>query len=198
MKLKLQNTLLMTLIAFSLSIAANPLFAEVYKTVDENGNVTYTDRSPGDGSKPMELPELSIIETPTYQKTARELALENEGAEGEETEIPLKTLRRKYRDFAIISPTNEESVWNPQQAVPVAWSVANPLAAGMTVTLFVDGKKQAETAQPIIPVTGLVRGAHTLTAELKDANNRKIATAQPVTFFIKQPSIITNRARPGG
>jgi len=196
-KLKIQNTFLMTLIAFSLSMMGNPSFAEVYKTIDENGNVTYTDRAPSDGAKPMELPELSIIETPTYQKTARQAALDGD-AKGEEPEITLKALRQKYRDFAIISPINEESIWKPEQAISVAWSVSNPLMAGMTVTLFVDGKKQAATTQPIIPLASLDRGEHTLTAELKDAKNRRVATAQPVTFFVRQPNIYTNRARPGG
>lgn len=198
MKCKTQNMILMTLVTFLLLSAAHPLMAEVYKTVDENGNVTYTDRSPGDGSRPMELPELSIIERPTYQKTARQAGLENKDAEGEETAVSLRALRRKYRDFAIISPTNEESIWNAQQAVPVAWRVSSPLAAGMTVTLIVDGKRQAATTQSVIPVDGLVRGEHTLTAELKDAKNRTVASAQPVTIFIKQPSVYNNRARSDG
>ena len=37
--------------------------ADIWKVVDEDGNVTYTDQQPKDGSKPMDLPELSIIET---------------------------------------------------------------------------------------------------------------------------------------
>lgn len=196
MKLTTQNVFFMTLMVFSLMAAVNPLMAQVYKTVDENGHVTYTDRPPADGSKPMDLPTLSVVEVPVYEKTARESA---KNATGEQnTEISLKNLRRKYRDFAIISPQNEESVWNPQQAVPVAWSVSNPLQDGMTVTLFIDGKKQSPTTQSIIPLAGLVRGAHTITAELVDARNRKIATAKPVTFFIKQPSVYNNRVGPGG
>ena len=198
MKQKAPNTFLMILMAFSLLMTGSSLMAEVYKTVDEDGNVSYTDRAPGDGTKPMDLPPLSIVEAPEYQKTARETAASAAASGEAEAEIPLKTLRRTYRDFAIISPINEESVWHPEQAVPIAWSVANPLEAGMTVTLYVDGNKQAATTQPIIPVAGLERGAHTITAELKDANNRKIATAQAVTFFIKQPNIYTNRARPRG
>lgn len=199
MKLKTQNVFLMTLVAFSLLTMANPLMAEVYKTVDEDGNVTYTDQPPGDGSRPMDLPPLSIIETPVYQKTAREAAQSADGAAGEENkEIPLKTLRRTYRDFAIISPATEESVWRPDGPVSVAWNTASPLVAGMTVTLSVDGKKQTATTATIIPIVGLERGEHTLTAELKDSRNRRIATANSVTFFIRQPNIYTNRPRPRG
>ena len=193
MKLNTHKTYLMLLIAFSLTLATSPLTAQVYKVVDEDGNVTYTDRPPTDGSKPMDLPPLSIVEVPVYEKTARESAPVNES-----TETPLKVLRQEYRDFAIISPLSEESVWHPEGPVAVAWSVSAQLREGMKVTVFVDGKAQTTTTQPIIPVAGLERGEHTITAELKDAKNRRIASAEAVTFFIKQPDIHTNRARPRG
>lgn len=198
MKPMIQFRILMTLAMFSLLLAGNPAMAQVYKVVDENGNVTYTDRPPADGAKPVDLPPLSIIEAPEYEPTARQQALESGSSDDEDEEVPLRTLRRTFRDFAIISPANEESVWNPEQAIPVAWSVSSPLQPGMTVTLSIDGKQQAKTTQSIIPVAGLERGAHTITAELTDARNRRVASAQPVTFFVRQPNIYTNRVRPRG
>ena len=197
MKLITHQTILMTLMAFSLAIASTPLAAQVYKVVDEDGNVTYTDRPPRDGSGPMDLPPLSVIETPVYEKTSRQVA--SEAAADENKEIPLKTLRRDYRDFAITSPQSEESVWHPEGPVPVGWTTGKALQGGMKVTIFIDGSQQATTTRPIIPVSGLERGEHTVTAELRDAKNRKIATADPVTFFIMRPGL-NNRSRvnPGG
>lgn len=196
MNLITRKTFLMMLITFTLAMVTSPLTAQVYKVVDENGNVTYTDRPPADGSKPMDLPPLSIIETPDYQTNSGPAAA---GAEGEEdTEIPFRTLRREYSDFAIISPLSEESIWRPEQAVSVAWSVGSQLRSGMKVTIIVDGKVLTTSTQPIIPAGVLERGTHTVTAQLKDANNRTIATAAPVTFYIKQPTVYTNRNRPGG
>ena len=193
MKLMTHKTFILVLVAFSLAIMASPLIAQVYKTVDKDGNVTYTDQPPPDGSKPIKLAPISVIEAPIYEK-ASEAA--KEGAEGEE--IPLRDLRRIYRDFAIVSPRSEESVWHPDGPVAVAWSVGNPLQEGMQVTVYLDGKRQATTTDQIIPVSGLERGEHTVTAELKDAKNRKIATAAPITFFIQRPNIYTNRPRPRG
>jgi hypothetical protein len=191
MNLMTHKTFLLILVAFSLAIMASPLIAEVYKTVDEDGNVTYTDKPPPDGSKPIKLAPISVIEAPTYEK-----APDPAKAEGEE--IPLRDLRKIYRDFAIVSPQSEESVWRPDGPVSVAWSVGNPLQQGMQVSIYLDGAKQATTTEQIIPIAGLDRGEHTLTAELRDAKNRRIATAVPVTFFIQQPNIYTNRPRPRG
>ena len=191
MKLMTHKKILLILIAFLLAVMAGPLAAQVYKIVDKDGNVTYTDQPPSDGSKPIKLAPISVIEAPIYEKAPEKA---KEGAEGEE--IPLRDLRRLYRDFAIISPQSEESVWHPDGPIAVAWSAGNPLQKGMQVTVYLNGKKQATTTEQIIPVAGLDRGEHTVTAELKDAKNRRIATAEPVTFFIQRPNIYTNRPGP--
>lgn len=194
MKLIINKTFLLIAIAFLFAITAGPVSAQVYKTVDEDGNVTYTDQPPNDGSKPVDLPPLSIIETPTYERPAKAT---EEGAEGEDgKEMSLRYLRKNYQDFAIVAPQQEESVWHPGNVITVAWNVSYALQPGMRVTVSVDGVKQTPSSEQIIAVTGLERGEHTVTAELTDAKNRRIATAEPVTFFIRQPGLY-NRRGPG-
>ncbi len=188
MKLISHKTFLLILIAVFLAVTTGPLMAQVYKVVDEDGNVTYTDKAPKDGSKPIKLAPISVIEAPVYEK-APEAAKDGE-------ELSLRDLRKLYRDFSIISPQPEESVWRPDGPVMLAWSTREQLKNGMQVTIYLDGKIQATTTQGAIPVGGIDRGEHTVTAELRDAANRKVATASPVTFFIRQPNIHTNRPRP--
>ena len=195
MKLIINKTFLLIAIAFLLTVIAGPVTAQVYKTVDEDGNVTYTDQPPKEGSKPIDLPPLSIIEAPTYERPAKAA---DGGAEDEDgKEMSLRDLRRNYRDFAIVSPQQEESIWSPENKITtVAWSTPYQLQPGMTVTVSVDGMKQTPTSEQIIPVIGLERGEHTVTAELKDAKNRLVATAETVTFFIRQPGLYNSRPRP--
>lgn len=174
-----------------LMIAATPLLAQVYKVVDEDGNVTYTDQPPADGSGPIELRPISVIEAPTYEtapKTGGEAGGDEDGKE-----MSLSYLRKNYRDFAIVSPQQEESVWRPDGPIPVAWNTKYALQEGMQVNLFLDGKKHSSTTQQMVPVANLDRGEHVLTAELRDAKNRVIAQAGPVTFFVRQPGLY-NRA----
>lgn len=196
MKLMTHKTFLLTLAVLLLTVMASPLAAQVYKIVDKDGNVTFTDKPPEDGAKPMDLPPLSIIETPDYEKTAREEA-EAEEAAGGEKEVPLRTLRNNFRDFAIIAPLQEESVWRPDGPISIAWSSSNQLMEGMSVQIFLDGRQQANTTASMIPVSGLDRGEHTVTAKIVDARNRTIATAEPITFFVRQPGL-ANKARVRG
>jgi hypothetical protein len=189
-----RKTLAITVLGFLFAIAASPLTAQVYKVVDKDGNVTYTDQAPVDGSKPIKLAPISVIETPVYEVAPK--ATEDENADKEPT---LGELRKMYRDFAIVTPEQEESVWKPDGPIVVSWNARNPLRQGMEVTLFLNGKRHSTTTQPIIALNGLDRGEHTLKAELRDAKNQTVATTAVVTFFVRQPNVFSNpRVRPGG
>ena len=177
-------------LALSMTVAS-PLLAQVYKTVDEDGNVVYTDQAPKDGSGPMELPPLSVIEAPTYERPAEATPEVDEGEGGKE--MSLRYLRKNYADFAIVAPQAEESVWQPEGVITAAWNARYQLQPGMQVTLSVDGVAQTTTSEQIIPLAGLERGEHTVTAELTDAQNRRIATAEPVTFYVRRPGLYNQR-----
>jgi len=192
MKLIIQKTFLLVFIAVSLAVAANPLLAQVYKTTDADGNVTYTDRPPEDGSKPVKLAPISIIEAPAYESKPKAGEEKGEAA----NELSLRDMRRNYKDFSIVSPQPEQSIWQPEQAITVGWSVRYELQPGMQVTIIVNGRPYATTTERLVPIGELDRGEHIVSAELKDVKNRKIATASPVTFYIQRPNIYNNRARP--
>ena len=196
MKLITNKTFLLILVVFTLAVSTGPLTAQVYRVVDKDGNVTYTDRSPTDGAKPLKLSPISVIEAPAYKTKPKAGEEEGEAA----NELSLSDMRRNYKDFAIVAPQPEQSIWQPAQSIIVAWNVRYELQKGMTVTISVNGREYATSTERMIPIGELDRGEHIVSAVLKDAKNRKIATAKTVTFFIKQPNIYTNRAlrNPGG
>lgn len=161
-------------------------FSQVYKVVDKDGNVTYTDTAPKDGAEPVDLPPLSIIETPEYQRPARK-EVDTESSAGS-----LRTLRSRYRDFAIISPQQEESLWPQERTITIEWATSEPILDGMQVIATIDGVKQTPTAANMIAVPPLDRGEHQIGATLVAPNGSVVATAAAVTIFVKQPNIYTN------
>jgi hypothetical protein len=191
-----RSSYFLVLITFVLMIAATTSLAQVYKTVDEKGNVTYTDQPPADGSKPVDLPPISVVEAPVYEKPAPADAPKGGEDNTDGKQNSLRYLRKQYSDFAIVAPLSEESIWHPEDVITVAWNARYQLEEGMQVTIFVDGSPQSTGRDQIVPVRGLERGEHTVTAELKDARNRQIASAEPVTFFVRRPTINNRQARP--
>lgn len=180
-----------------LLVASAAWAADIWKVVDQDGNVIYTDQPPEDGSAPMVLPEISVIETDIQ---VAKKASDDSNSSGDEEEAPTpRQLRNRYRDFHITRPLPEETFWGTGNSVVVTWGSKTPFTPDLTARLVVDGKSQPAPASGGVPLT-LDRGEHKVYAELRDANNRRIAVTDTVTFFIKQNTVNSNRQvrTPGG
>ena len=165
---------------------------EIYKVVDKDGNVTFTDQRPSAEAQPVDLPPLSVIETDIQTpapppQTAQSVAGESEAP------TP-RDLRKQYRDFRIVRPLQEETFWGTENTVVVAWGSSNEIPPELSVMLYVNGEGQKASGQGSVTLT-LDRGEHQVYAELRDQRNRRIVTSPTVTFFIKQHS--ANFRRPG-
>ncbi len=93
--------------------------AEIWKVVDEDGNVTYTDQPPKDGAAPMDLPELSVIKTDIQEQVK---PVDEEGVKAPTS----SELRKLYGDFQITRPLPEETFWGTANTVVVTWSSKTP------------------------------------------------------------------------
>lgn len=154
---------------------------EIYRVVDKDGNVTFTDQRPSAEAQAMDLPELSVIETvdPPPADT---------GSAVEEIKPPTpRELRRMYSDFRITQPRQEETFWGTGNTVVVAWGSSQPMLPDLSVRLYVDGQAEDVAGSGSVTLT-LDRGEHTVYAELLDARNRRIVTTDTITFFVKQHS----------
>jgi len=172
--------------------------AQIYKQVDEKGNVTYTDQVPLDGSAPMTLPELSVVEmdsTPEPATEGTDEASEMAGDEATEREPTPRELRRMYRDFRITRPSQEESLWGTENMAVISWGSSTPLRENMRVNVFVDGQQRPSSGSDMIAIR-LDRGEHRVYAELLDGRARRVVTTPTVTFFVKQYSANFNPSNP--
>jgi hypothetical protein len=175
-------------------LLASPMaLAEVYKTVDKDGNVVYTDQPPEPGAEPLELKALSII-SPQKLSGKKELVPGQSDtgdgvADGQVEVTSLKELRRGYTDFAIISPRAEQSFVGTGNTASIAWSTRYRLQQGMSVTIILDGVAQLPTTSSVVTIPEVFRGEHIVLAEIRDVRNRLIARTDPVTFYMKQTSV---------
>jgi len=171
----------------------------IYKVVNPDGSVTFTDQKPNPDAEPVELQPLSVIKTdiavPEDTGAGDAGTAAAEGNESESAEPTRAELRRMYRDFQISQPMDEETFWGTGNEVTVSWATSTPLRDGMSVTLFVDGEGRDATGGSVRLV--LDRGSHEVYAVLQNDSGQRIAATAPVTFFVKQHSVNFNR-RGGG
>lgn len=163
---------------------------EIYKVVDADGNVTFTDQRPSAGAEPLNLPPLSVIQTDTPDPA--ESGAPVDATASSDAEPTPQDLRRQFQDFRISRPLPDETFWGTENSVVVTWETAQPIPANLHVMLYVDGQAQ-QAAGGSVSLT-LDRGEHQVYAELRDQRNRRIAATETVTFFIQQHSV--NRGRP--
>lgn len=160
---------------------------EIYKVVNPDGSITFTDQKPSAGAQPVELKPLSVVETDIQVPVA--------AAPEEPAEPTVRDLRRQFRDFRITQPQHEETFWGTSNSVVISWGASQAIPDSMTVVLFVDGQLSEAPASGSVSMT-FERGEHQAYAELRDAADRRIVTTQAVTFFVKQHSAHFNRPVP--
>ena len=195
----MKNGMITSLIMLAFLIASPVVFAEgeIYKVVDENGNVTFTDQRPSSDAQPMDLPPLSVIESDAESPAAAATAAQ---AEAENARPPTpRDLRKLFSDFSITRPLPQETFWGTANTVVVTWASSQQILPGMKVMLYVNGTAQEAPPEGGVSLT-LDRGEHQVYAELRDERNRRIISTDPVTFFVKQNSVNFNRPgiNPGG
>lgn len=155
-----------------------PVAAEVYRSVDEDGNVIFSD-VPAVGAEEVELNETTVV--PAYKPSARERwkPREPEGAAG------------LYESITITAPAHEETVRNVE-AISVAVAVSPALRAkqGDRVQLYLDGEAYGGAGKSTTwTLTGIERGAHDLAAAIIDGSGEELLRSPTSVFFVHRTSI---------
>lgn len=161
----------------SLTLAFPVLAEEVYKWVDEEGVVHYTDQPPSKDAKPARLPPLQ-----TYKGgTAPDLQKFDKGAKGGKPAAGASQVQ-------VVTPSQDETFRGAQRAVPIAVMVTPPLQEGQRLIYLVDGKPASmPTTDTSFALSGVDRGSHSVVVSLVDAAGQEVGRSLPVTFHVKPP-----------
>jgi len=185
MKTKHAALLLASAAILCSSIAA----AQFYKSVDEEGNIVYSDK-PTPGAEQLTPPPISTVES--RPKTAG--PTETDAKAGEDSaEEPAKKPPTKYTKFSIVQPKNDDTIWDNTGAVPVAVQLEPPLDTenGHSIWVYVDGKAVIRKSQSLVlPLSGIDRGSHKIRAEIRDDKRKTLKRTQNVTVHLKRHSAI--------
>ncbi len=170
------NKLTTTLTSLVL-LASTSLFAsEVYRVVDAEGGVTFTD-SPAANTKSetVNLPKINIA-TPPPPRTI--------GGEGEVSgeEVP-------YTSAQITQPLNNATIPPGQKTVAVTLALKPALQEGHLAKLYIDGRAQGSaTASTTFSISNLNRGKHSVYIEVLGGDKKRKTQTKAVTFHVKQHS----------
>ena len=153
--------------------------APVYRWVDENGLVNYSDR-PGPGAVLIELstgapsPEVGLS-SPRGQQPAME---------------PRAPAVAAYETLAVLQPASRETLWGTAGRVEVAIGISPDLQPRHSLALYMDGAlAESGIHTTRFAIGNVPRGEHTVQAVVLDEAGRELLRSAPVTFFVQQTSI---------
>ncbi len=154
--------------------------AALYKGIDENGNVSYSD-TPFAHAKKINPESLSIIETGNPGTTKQE----PDAKKPMSPQTPSSTA--SYKKLTILSPKNQQTIWNNNNlTINVAVSPALLTKSDDYFQLLMDGKTVIKKSTQLKFQLGFVeRGTHKLQLMLRNSKNRLIKRSNPVIIYIK-------------
>lgn len=153
--------------------------AEVFRWVDEDGLIHFSDR-PHEGAETVVLPQAQTFSAPAVRPRQQTTEAETDPGEFD-----------GYTSLRIIRPGQDEVLWNTGGLVDVQVDPEPQLQAGHNIQLFLDGQMVSGLAggQRAFQLSEVDRGAHSLRAEIHDADGNGLFQSVAITFTVQQTSV---------
>jgi Domain of unknown function (DUF4124) len=170
--------ILFTLMCLGCTVAPG---ATVYKWVDDNGVVHYSDQ-PHENAQKVELKASQTYSAPKLPNTP--------------VPRPPEKSAPYYQSCAISTPENDQ-VFPNATSVTAGVNVIPAVRPGDSAVVSLDGLRV-----PGVPASGgqfsispIDRGTHTIQVVIQDAKGNPVCQSKSVTFHVQQPSLL-NPASP--
>jgi len=171
---------LFTLISLACSLA---VAATVYKWVDENGVVHYSDQPHPNAQK------VNVPGAQTYRAPETPAAASAPLAPSPEAAPP------SYAGCAIAQPADDETFQN-LESLTVIVRTDPALHPGDQVSLTIDGAPVKGATGGQFVISPVERGTHVVQAVVRDSGGGLMCQTPPVTFHVHQPNLFTPRPAP--
>jgi hypothetical protein len=170
------RTLTLALAALLLSPLA--VSQEIYRWVDKNGVVHYSDQP--------SAPDAELMDLQAF------------GGQAEEPRAPATYVRETppaepapgYRSLTITRPAMDEAFFGTDATVAVELELDAELRAGHELAIYLDGRRVPSNGLSA-ELPGVTRGTHFLRAAVLDASGNVLISSPQVAFHVRQASIAT-------
>lgn len=185
--------LALTGLVFTMLLPPALSHAKIYKTVDEDGNVAYSDTPPANVEVRAESTvELEINNTynaeqstpvPTTNPTKGSRPGDIVSADNSATPANPSTA---YQTIAITAPAADANLRSNSGNVTLSISLQPGLVPGDQVRFFLDGKPVGTVTGTSLSLTNIDRGTHTLAAVVIDGAGKPRISSNTSSFSIQR------------
>ncbi len=153
-----------------------PVSAGVYRSVDEDGNIVYTDKPSPDAEK-IKIDKVQTIPA---------------GPDNFEYTPPEKPAVADYTKLEIVNPESDHVFTGNTGEVTVSVDIQPALNTkrGDRLILTMDGKKAGDSTSTSFNLTNLDRGTHTIEVYVVNKGGKSLMESTPVSFTMKRTSVL--------
>ena len=169
---------LLLLAGLAVSLAA--FSQEIYRWVDKDGIVHYSDQP---GSDKAEL--ISVVEPSTYE-SAEATPAQTPGGDADDSGGNAAE-ENPYTSLSIVSPEPDQVFFGADAVVTVTADLSGTLQPDHQVVFFLNGNRRPAPGLSL-DLSGLDRGTYFLRASVLDQNGKPLISSQQTTFHVRQPS----------
>jgi hypothetical protein len=171
-------------LAVLLALVSSANGAPAWTWVDAGGQVHYSDR-PVPGAKQIEIAGAQSFAAPKPAAPSAPPSSAGSTAQaGADRTQP-------YRSIAIVSPTQQQTLWNIGPALNVQVALEPSLQAGHRLDVYLDGqRKNLDATSPQLAVPDVPRGVHTMQAVVVDSTGAEIVRSVATTFMVQQTTLL--------
>lgn len=155
--------------------------AGVYKHVNPDGSIEFTDVPQKIGEDPVEVPPASSYTPPPTPKPAAP------------TTPTVKQTAVSYESVSITSPAHDSTVRDNEGNISISIGCKPGLQKGHGFLLMMDDKQVGKGAQNTFQLKNIDRGSHTFIVQVIDENDKMIIQSTSVTVHLHRASV--NRPR---
>ena len=175
----MRNQILMSVFGLCMAMASPQVLATIYKSVDENGNVVFSDKSPDPDTEELELGPINTI--PALKLPAKQRD------RGEST-----TSVGRYETLTFTRPRHDQAIRDNTGNITIALSVspAINLSTRDQIVVTMDGREIARGTDTRINLSSVSRGTHTLNAHIENPEGKQLVTADGIEFHMLRVSTL--------
>lgn len=168
------------ILALALLFSAASTSAQVYKHVDEHGNVTFSDE-PRIGAESIQVAPVTTI---TLPKPVHSQPGRNSNQTRDMSPSAL------YQRIGFDAPSNEEAFHSGSGDVTFSVSSQPALARSHKFEVSVNGQPIGQNAQGIFSLTNMDRGTHQASVAVVNSQGQIVQSGETITFTLHRPSAL--------
>ena len=163
-----------SILFFMIFVGSNVGAAEVYMTVDENGNPVFSDQASEDAKK-IEVKE--VITIPGLTNTTPTTS------SAEPVEY--------YQILSIANPKDDGTYFRSEGNINILVDVSPRLRGQDQIVYYLNGMRLHSGKSANFTLSELDRGTHTVSVSIIASDGEVIKTSDTITFHVRQASVLS-------